>query len=46
MATKFLILAAIAVSCVAAFPGHHGHDVDYYVRIYFCESRKNKLMIL
>lgn len=30
MATKFLVLAAIAVSCVAAYPGYH--DVDYYVR--------------
>lgn len=36
MAIKFLILAAIAVSCVAAYPGHH--DVDYYVRIFSCDS--------
>lgn len=33
MASKFFIIAALAVSCVVALPGYHGsHAVDYYVR--------------
>lgn len=38
MATKFIVLLAAIVSCVAAYPGYH--DVDYYVCF---KSEKNIL---
>lgn len=43
MTSKFLILAAFAVSCVAAYPGYH--DVDYYVRVKkkMCQKKNVKI---